>query len=101
MVLSACSPYFRKLLKANPCEHPIVILRDIRSEDVENLLRCVKGFSLNSFICLFVVVLCQPNFHTYYNGLTAIFRYLEMNNNGTLQSKPSQAKQRTTTSTAL
>ncbi|XP_070506265.1 protein abrupt isoform X5 [Chironomus tepperi] len=39
VVLSACSPYFRKLLKANPCEHPIVILRDIRSEDVENLLR--------------------------------------------------------------
>lgn len=30
---------FRKLLKANPCEHPIVILRDIRAEDVESLLR--------------------------------------------------------------
>lgn len=29
----------RKLLKANPCEHPIVILRDIRAEDVESLLR--------------------------------------------------------------
>uniref|UniRef100_A0A182SRV1 BTB domain-containing protein n=1 Tax=Anopheles maculatus TaxID=74869 RepID=A0A182SRV1_9DIPT len=39
VVLSACSPYFRKLLKANPCEHPIVILRDVRSEDIENLLR--------------------------------------------------------------
>lgn len=39
VVLSACSPYFRKLLKANPCEHPIVILRDIRPEDVESLLR--------------------------------------------------------------
>lgn len=39
VVLSACSPYFRKLLKANPCEHPIVILRDIRAEDVESLLR--------------------------------------------------------------
>lgn len=39
VVLSACSPYFRKLLKANPCEHPIVILRDVRSEDVESLLR--------------------------------------------------------------
>lgn len=39
MVLSACSPYFRKLLKANPCEHPIVILRDVRAEDVESLLR--------------------------------------------------------------
>lgn len=30
---------YRKLLKANPCEHPIVILRDIRAEDVESLLR--------------------------------------------------------------
>ncbi|XP_039438357.1 protein abrupt isoform X2 [Culex pipiens pallens] len=39
VVLSACSPYFRKLLKANPCEHPIVILRDVRSEDIESLLR--------------------------------------------------------------
>lgn len=39
VVLSACSPYFRRLLKANPCEHPIVILRDVRSDDVENLLR--------------------------------------------------------------
>ncbi|ETN67626.1 hypothetical protein AND_000554 [Anopheles darlingi] len=39
VVLSACSPYFRKLLKANPCEHPIVILRDVRSDDIENLLR--------------------------------------------------------------
>jgi len=39
VVLSACSPYFRRLLKANPCEHPIVILRDVRCDDVENLLR--------------------------------------------------------------
>lgn len=39
VVLSACSPYFRRLLKANPCEHPIVILRDVRGEDMESLLR--------------------------------------------------------------
>lgn len=39
VVLSACSPYFRKLLKANPCEHPIVILRDVKAEDMESLLR--------------------------------------------------------------
>jgi hypothetical protein len=57
VVLSACSPYFRKLLKANPCEHPIVILRDIRSEDVENLLRCVlmkmdiKWINRSQIIC--------------------------------------------------
>lgn len=34
-----CFCWIRKLLKANPCEHPIVILRDIRAEDVESLLR--------------------------------------------------------------
>ncbi|XP_050458324.1 protein abrupt isoform X8 [Cataglyphis hispanica] len=39
VVLSACSPYFRDLLKANPCQHPIVILRDVASSDMESLLR--------------------------------------------------------------
>ncbi|KAI9565684.1 hypothetical protein GHT06_009476 [Daphnia sinensis] len=39
MVLSACSPYFRHLLKANPCQHPIVILRDVKYRDMEALLR--------------------------------------------------------------
>ncbi|KAK9879488.1 hypothetical protein WA026_006558 [Henosepilachna vigintioctopunctata] len=39
VVLSACSPYFRKLLKANPCQHPIVILRDVQQKDMESLLR--------------------------------------------------------------
>ncbi|XP_017788968.1 PREDICTED: protein abrupt [Habropoda laboriosa] len=39
VVLSACSPYFRRLLKANPCQHPIVILRDVASSDMESLLR--------------------------------------------------------------
>ncbi|XP_014473674.1 PREDICTED: protein abrupt-like isoform X3 [Dinoponera quadriceps] len=39
VVLSACSPYFRRLLKANPCQHPIVILRDVASSDMESILR--------------------------------------------------------------
>ncbi|XP_011630708.1 broad-complex core protein isoforms 1/2/3/4/5 isoform X2 [Pogonomyrmex barbatus] len=39
IVLSACSPYLRNLLKANPCPHPIVILKDVASSDMESLLR--------------------------------------------------------------
>lgn len=42
VVLSACSPYFRRLLKANPCQHPIVILRDVHDKDMESLLRYVS-----------------------------------------------------------
>ncbi|XP_043228230.1 protein bric-a-brac 1-like isoform X3 [Amphibalanus amphitrite] len=38
MVLSACSPYFRELLKSNPHPHPIVILRDVDRRHLELLL---------------------------------------------------------------
>lgn len=35
VVLSASSPYFEKLFMDNPCQHPIVILRDIYFEDLK------------------------------------------------------------------
>ncbi|XP_076038979.1 uncharacterized protein LOC143024084 isoform X5 [Oratosquilla oratoria] len=41
VVLSACSPYFRNLLKQNPCQHPIIILRDVSFADVSALLSFV------------------------------------------------------------
>ena len=73
MLLSACSPYFRELLRVrhkicsclghicrlqgNPCQHPIIIIRDLKYEDVSALLQFmyngevnVAQESLNSFL---------------------------------------------------
>lgn len=38
VVLSACSPYFQKLLLDNPCQHPIVILKDVNYADLKALV---------------------------------------------------------------
>lgn len=35
VVLSACSPYFQSLFMDNPCQHPIVIMRDTKYCDLK------------------------------------------------------------------
>lgn len=39
MVLSVCSPYFKELFKANPCQHPIVFLKDVSYVTISDLLQ--------------------------------------------------------------
>ncbi|KAF2364045.1 BTB/POZ domain [Trinorchestia longiramus] len=41
VVLSAASPFFRQLLKGNPCQHPIVILNEIRFRELAPLLQYI------------------------------------------------------------
>ena len=36
--LAACSPYFQSLFMANPCKHPIVILKDVKFQDLKLLV---------------------------------------------------------------
>ncbi|XP_059479324.1 protein jim lovell-like isoform X2 [Neocloeon triangulifer] len=38
VILSACSPYFRNVFKENPCQHPIVILKDVHNAELDALL---------------------------------------------------------------
>ncbi|XP_068630294.1 protein abrupt-like [Battus philenor] len=38
VILSACSPYFRNVFKENPCQHPVIILKDVSSDDIVSLL---------------------------------------------------------------
>lgn len=38
VVLSACSPYFQTLFLQNPCKHPIVILKDIKYNELKALI---------------------------------------------------------------
>ncbi|XP_063236255.1 broad-complex core protein isoforms 1/2/3/4/5-like isoform X1 [Bacillus rossius redtenbacheri] len=38
VMLSACSPFFRKVFQSNPCQHPVIILQDVHFSELESLL---------------------------------------------------------------
>ncbi|XP_077286216.1 uncharacterized protein LOC143911262 isoform X2 [Arctopsyche grandis] len=57
LVLSICSPYFQRMFHANPCQHPIVVLKDISYRAMKSLLQfmyngevSVRQEDLTSFI---------------------------------------------------
>ncbi|XP_014367629.2 kelch-like protein 12 isoform X2 [Papilio machaon] len=57
VILSICSPYFKKMFQTNPCQHPIVVLRDVTLKAMKDLLQfmyhgevSVKREDLTSFI---------------------------------------------------
>ncbi|KAL7648166.1 UNVERIFIED_CONTAM: hypothetical protein RMT77_000069 [Armadillidium vulgare] len=56
VVLSACSPYFRNILKSNPCQHPVIILREVDVEDLESVLTFIYEGEVN---------VSQPRLHTF------------------------------------
>ncbi|RXG68476.1 Protein bric-a-brac 2 [Armadillidium vulgare] len=42
-VLSTCSDYFANMFERTPCKHPIIVLKDISSKDIELLLSYMYG----------------------------------------------------------
>lgn len=41
LILSACSPYFRRIIGQNPCKHPIIILQNVDAENIQSLLQFI------------------------------------------------------------
>eukprot|EP00093_Oithona_nana_P006019 06019.XXX_38040_36817_1 [CDS] Oithona nana genome sequencing. len=47
MLLSACSDYFQSLFSVNPSQHPIVILKDVRFEDLQTVVQFMYNGIVN------------------------------------------------------
>ncbi|KAF5287099.1 hypothetical protein FQA39_LY16084 [Lamprigera yunnana] len=41
MLLSACSVYFHDVFRDNPCQHPIVIFKDVKYQNLVNILKFI------------------------------------------------------------
>ncbi|CAL7933611.1 unnamed protein product [Xylocopa violacea] len=47
LVLSVCSPYFKSIFKENPCQHPVIILKDMKYTEIESLLKFMYQGEIN------------------------------------------------------
>ncbi|XP_015929956.3 protein bric-a-brac 1 [Parasteatoda tepidariorum] len=47
MVLSACSPFFQSLFSENPCQHPIVILKDMKYTELKAIIEFMYHGEVN------------------------------------------------------
>ena len=47
MLLSACSDYFQSLFSINPCQHPIVILKDVNFDDLQTIVQFMYNGTVN------------------------------------------------------
>ena len=59
VILSACSPFFRSILKKNPHQHPLLYLKGVKYEDIVSVLNFmyhgevnVAQEELNSFLAV-------------------------------------------------
>ncbi|KAH9632741.1 hypothetical protein HF086_013113 [Spodoptera exigua] len=49
MLLSACSSYFKQIFKENPCQHPVIIFRNFKFEDLNAIINFMYHGEVNIF----------------------------------------------------
>ncbi|KAF7992950.1 hypothetical protein HCN44_005731 [Aphidius gifuensis] len=47
VILSASSPFFKKVFQTNPCQHPVIILQDVHFTELEALLSFIYKGEVN------------------------------------------------------
>ena len=47
LILSACSPFFRSVLKQNPHQHPLLYLKGVRYSDLQSVLNFIYHGEVN------------------------------------------------------
>lgn len=49
MLLSACSSYFKQIFKENPCQHPVIIFRNFKYDDLNAIINFMYHGEVNIF----------------------------------------------------
>ncbi|XP_012223447.1 protein abrupt-like [Linepithema humile] len=47
LVLSVCSPYFKNIFKEYPCQHPVIILKDVKYAEIAALMKFMYQGEIN------------------------------------------------------
>lgn len=47
IMLSASSPFFKKIFQSNPCRHPVIVLQDVHYSELESILAFVYKGEVN------------------------------------------------------
>jgi BTB/POZ domain len=76
MLLSACSDYFQSLFSINPCQHPIVILKDVNFDDLQTIVQVAISQNIFSPYRLFNIgKVCRDNDRESHTFLGLLGRY--------------------------
>ena len=61
VILSACSPYFRDILRGiSAWQHPVIVLKDVPYPHLQGIVEYIYHGEVNEFLQSVVIVVCRP-----------------------------------------